>query len=127
MLAEPNLQKYRSLNLTNQAIKTKLSDLSMNENKRSALLKKLSAFELELDLPRTRTEAFYQFVIEASRAAKETNEQIQPILTSAERIFKLFDKAKKAFESLPPWQEKKKITGPIEPKQSSDADDEIPF
>lgn len=109
------------------SIREKLANLSINENKMSSLMKKLSAFELELDLTRTRTEAFYQFVIEASRAGREENEEIQPILKSAERVFSLFDKAKKAFVAFPPWKETKKITGPNEHVSNSTDDQDIPF
>ena len=109
------------------SIRERLSELSINEDKRLKLLKRLYAFELELDLARTRTEAFYQFTIDMNRCCREANSELQPILKSADRVFDMIDKAKKLFESLPPWREKKQITGPKQRDENSLKDDEIPF
>ncbi|NIA68443.1 hypothetical protein HBA54_07540 [Pelagibius litoralis] len=111
------------------AIRGKLNELSMPENKRESLFAKLNMFAAEVDRNRTRTEAFYAFAIETARAAREVNEELKPLQKTIDRVFDWIEKAKKVGDVLPPWEERKKIEGPQKnlPKPQEDLDDEIPF
>jgi hypothetical protein len=115
------------------AIREKLNDLVLPENKRESLFNKLNAFAAEVDRNRTRAESFYAFAVETARVANEVNEEIKPLQQTIDRIFDWLDKATSWKEALPPWTERKKIEGP--PKRlpapgknlSEEMDDEIPF
>ena len=114
--------------LTN-AIRKKLNELVLPEDKRDSLFNKLNAFAAEVDRNRTRTEAFFAFAVEAARTAKTVNDEIGPLQQTIDRVFDWLDKARSWADSLPPWAERKKIEGP--PKKLSgpkrEPDDEIPF
>ena len=57
------------------AIREKLNELSLPENKREALFNKLNVFAAEVDRDRTRTEAFLSFVVDIGRASRELNDE----------------------------------------------------
>jgi uncharacterized coiled-coil DUF342 family protein len=113
------------------AIREKLNELTLPEAKRESLFNKLNQFAAEVDRNRTRPEAFYAFAIEAARAAREVNDELQPLQQTIDRVFDWLDKAKKLWDSLPAWSERKKIEAP--PKRITqrtpvnDLDDDIPF
>lgn len=110
------------------ALREKLNELTLPEVKRESMFNKLNAFAAEVDRNRTRPEAFYAFAVETARAAREVNDEIKPLQNTIDRVFDWLDKAKKAWDALPPWNERKKIEGP--PKQlpqPGPIDDEIPF
>lgn len=111
------------------SLREKLNELTLPESKREALFAKLNAFASEVDRNRTRTEAFYAFAIEAARTTKEVHEELKPLEQTIDRIFDWIEKAKKWRDSLPPWNERKKIEGPRKqlPSPKGDIDDEIPF
>jgi hypothetical protein len=77
-----------------------------------SLFNKLNSFAAEVDRNRTRPEAFYAFAIEASRAAREVNDELKPLQNTIDRVFDWLEKAKKAWDALPSWSERKKIEGP---------------
>lgn len=114
------------------AIREKLNELTLPEKKRESLFNKLNSFAAEVDRNRTRPEAFYAFAVETARAAREVNDELKPLQNTIDRVFDWLDKAKKAWDALPPWSERKKIEGP--PKRVpqpttpvNDLDDDIPF
>lgn len=111
------------------AIREKLNELTLSENKRDSLFNKLNAFAAEVDLNRTRTEAFLSFAVDVARTAREVKEEVQPLQQTIDRVLDLIDKATKWTESLPPWKDRKQIEGP--PKRLApppqDLDDDIPF
>jgi hypothetical protein len=111
-------------------IREKLNELTLPENKRESLFNKLNSFAAEIDRNRTRPEAFYAFAIEAARTAREVNDELKPLQQTIDRVFDWLDKAKKLWDALPPWNERKKIEGSQKrlPRPSvNDLDDEIPF
>ena len=111
------------------AIKERLNELTLSENKRETLFGKLNAFADEVDRNRTRTEAFYSFAFDTARVVRSVGDEIKPLLQTIDRMAELIDKAKKIHDLLPPWTDRKKIEGP--PKRltspAPDFDDEIPF
>jgi hypothetical protein len=111
------------------AIRQKLNELVIPEDKRDSLFNKLNAFAVEIDRNRTRTEAFFAFAIEAARTAKTVNEEISPLQQTIDRVFDWLDKARSWADALPPWSERKKIEGPQKklPGPKRDIDHEIPF
>jgi hypothetical protein len=114
------------------AIREKLNQLTLPENKRESLFNKLNSFAVEVDRNRTRPEAFYAFAVEAARAAREVNDELNPLQQTIDRIFDWLEKGKKLWEALPSWNERKKIEGPPKrlPRPTPDVDDlddDIPF
>jgi hypothetical protein len=113
------------------AIREKLNELTLPEAKRESLFYKLNQFAAEVDRNRTRPEAFYAFAIEAARAAREVNDELQPLQQTIDRVFDWLDKAKKLWDALPSWSERRKIEAP--PKRITqgtpvnDSDNDIPF
>lgn len=119
----------KAIHILINAIREKLNELSLPENKREALFNKLNVFAAEVDRDRTRTEAFLSFVVDIGRASRELNDELKPLLQKSDRIIDLIEKAKKWTDMLPPWKERMKIDGPpkrLAPPQN-DIDDEIPF
>jgi hypothetical protein len=110
-------------------IREKLNGIELPENKRDSLFNKLNAFTAELDRDRTRPEAFFAFVIEMSRTAKKSHDELKPFEDTINRIVEMLDKAQKLRDSLPPWSERKKLPRSSELLASpkSGGDDEIPF
>ena len=111
------------------AIKEKLNELTLSENKRESLFKKLNEFAAEVDRNRTRTEAFFSFVVEAARAGREIKDELKPLQQTIDRVLDWIEKANKWTDMLPPWEDRKRIDGPpkrLAPPQQ-DLDDEIPF
>jgi hypothetical protein len=111
------------------AIREKLNNLRLPEAKRESLFNKLNAFAAEVDRNRTRPEAFYAFAVEAARTAREVNDELDPLQPTIDRVFDWLDKAKKLWDALPSWTERKKIEGPAKrlPGPKNDLDDEIPI
>ncbi|MBR2117987.1 MAG: hypothetical protein V4458_06380 [Pseudomonadota bacterium] len=114
------------------AIREKLNELKLPEDKRDSLFKKLNLFAVEVDLNRTRTTAFFAFAVEAARTGKAINDEIKPLQQTIDRVFDWIDKATKWKDALPPWSERKKIEGPRKqlpaPKKETDGmNDDIPF
>ena len=111
------------------AIRERLNELKIPENKRDSLFNKLNEFTAEVDRNRTRTEAFYSFVIDTSRVIRSVGDELKPLLHSIDRVVDLIDKAKKWNDMLPPWKDRKKIEGPPKrlPSPPPDFDEEIPF
>lgn len=114
------------------AIREKLNDLTLPENRRESLFNKLNAFAAEIDRNRTRTEAFYAFAVETARVAREVNDELKPLQQTIDRVFDWIEKAKKLKDALPPWSDRKKVEGPPKrlprPKdEKADLDDDIPF
>lgn len=117
-----------------EAIREKLNQLSLSENKREALFNKLNAFAAEIDLNRTRTESFFAFVVETGRVARDFDAELKPfkeLKQTIDRVLDWLDKAKKWADALPPWSERKKIEAPPRqlpnPKGGSSFDDDVPF
>ncbi len=112
-----------------EAIRQKLNELPLPDNKRESLFNKLNAFAAEVDRNRTRTEAFFAFAIEAARTGKTVNDEIAPLQQTIDRILDWLEKAKNWNDSLPAWSDRKKIEGPQKKLLGSKAaeDDEIPF
>jgi hypothetical protein len=112
------------------ALREKLNELTLPEGKRESLFNKLNAFAAEVDRNRTRPEAFYSFAVETARVAREINDELKPLQNTIDRVLDWLDKAKKAWDALPPWSERKKIEGPPKRLPSppvNDLDDDIPF
>lgn len=109
------------------AIRGKLDEMKLPDNKREALFSKLNAFAFEVDRNRTRTESIYAFAIETSRVAREVNENINPLMESLDRVFDFIDKARRWKDSLLPWAERRKVEGPPKQLPKPDLDDDIPF
>lgn len=111
------------------AIRDKLNGLTLPESKRDSLFNKLNAFAAEVDRNRTRTEAFFAFAVESARAAREVNEELQPLQQTIDRIYDWIEKARAWRDTLPPWSERRKIEGPPKqlPPPQMKSDDEIPF
>lgn len=111
------------------AIREKLTELTLPENKRESLFNKLNSFAAEIDRNRTRPEAFYAFAVEVARTAREVNDELKPLQHTIDRVFDWLEKATKLWDSLPPWKERKKIEGPPKrpPQPTNDLDDDIPF
>jgi len=118
------------------AIKGQIDVMTLSDAKRGQLIAKLNAFYLELDQKLTHTEAFFSFVVDASRTLREAGAELKPLTDRIDRILDLFDKAEKWVTSLPKWRENKQIEGPkkrIEgPKgqatlPTSSDDEDIPF
>ena len=111
------------------AIKEKLNELALSENKRESLFNKLNSFAAEVDRNRTRTEAFLSLAIDVARTARAVGEEIKPLQQTVDRVLDWIEKADKWHEALPPWKDRKKIEGP--PKRLSpppqDLDDDVPF
>ena len=111
------------------AIREKLNELTLPERKRESLFAKLNGFAAEVDQNRTRTEAFNAFAVEMARTAREVNDELKPLQQTIDRIFDWIEKAKKWKDTLPLWEERKKIEGPLKrlPQPPEDFDDDIPF
>jgi hypothetical protein len=113
------------------ALREKLNELTLPDSKRESLFNKLNSFAAEVDRNRTRPEAFYAFAIEAARAAREVNEELNPLLQTIDRVFDWLEKGKKLWDALPPWSERKKIEASPkrlpQPAPINDLDDDIPF
>lgn len=115
------------------AIRERLNEMTLPDDRRQSLFNKLNAFAAEVDRNRTRTEAFFAFAVEASRTARQVNDELKPLQQTIDRIFEWIEKAMKVKDALPPWGERKKIEPPKkglpspEKSQSGDLDDEIPF
>jgi len=114
-----------------EALREKLNELTIPENKREYLFNKLNAFAAEVDRNRTRPEAFYAFTLDTARAARQVNDELKPLWQTIDRIADLLDKAMKWKDAIPPWKDRKKIEGPQKrlpaPEPLADLDDEIPF
>ena len=117
------------------AIREKLNEMTLPENLRQSLFNKLDAFAAEVDRNRTRTDAFFAFAVETSKAARQVNDELKPIQQTIDRIFEWIEKATNLKDALPPWDERKRIEPPKKrlpsPNEQSDLrkeiDDEIPF
>lgn len=113
------------------AIREKLNELTLPEKKRESLFNKLNSFAAEIDRNRTRPEAFFAFAIEASRTAREVNDELKPLQQTIDRVFDWLERGKRLWDAIPPWNERKKIEGPPKrlprPTATDDLDDDIPF
>jgi hypothetical protein len=116
-----------------EAIREKLNELALPENKRESLFSKLNTFAAEIDRNRTRPEAFYAFAVEVARTTREVTDELKPLQNTIDRVFDWLDKAQKLWDALPSWSERKKIEAP--PKrlprptlsETNEIDDDIPF
>ena len=106
------------------AVKEKLYELTLPENKRESLFNKLNQFAAEVDRNRTRTEAFYSFAVDTARSAREVADELKPLQTTIDRVFDLIEKATKLNESFPPWKERMKIEGPTKRLAAPQQDDD---
>lgn len=110
------------------AIREKLNEIEISEDKRESLFNKLNSFASEVDRNRTRTQAFFAFAVEAARTAKTVNDEIKPLAQTIDRIFDLLEKAKKWKDVFPPWSERKRIEGPRKTLPPPEfPNDDIPF
>ncbi len=111
------------------AIREKLNELTLSENKRESLFNKLNAFASEVDKNRTRTESFLSFAVDVARTVRAVKDEIEPLQQPIDRVLDLIEKAAKWHDSLPSWKDRKRIEGPRKrlapPPQ--DLDEEIPF
>lgn len=110
-----------------QAIRGKLDEFKLPENKRKSLFDKLNAFAAEVDRNRTRTEAICAFAVEVARAGRAVNDEIKPLQETIDRLFDMLDKAAKWKDTLPPWRDRKQIEPPQKQLPKPDLDDDIPF
>ena len=111
------------------AIREKLNELALSENKRESLFNKLNAFAAEVDRNRTRTEAFLSFVVDVGRTAGAVKDELKPLKQPIDRVLDLIEKASKPNDKLPPWKDRKRIEGPpkrLDPPRQ-DLDEDIPF
>ena len=111
------------------AIREKLNELALSENKRESLFNKLNAFAAEVDRNRTRTEAFLSFAVDVARTAGAVKDELKPLQQPIDRVLDLIEKANKWHDALPPWKDRKRIEGSpkrLAPPQQ-DLDDDIPF
>ena len=111
------------------AIREKLNELALPENKRGSLFNKLNAFAAEVDRNRTRTESFLSFVVDLARTAGVVRDELEPLQQPIDRVLDLIEKANKWHDALPAWKDRKSIEGPpkrLAPPQQ-DLDDDIPF
>lgn len=95
-----------------EAIKTNLETLEIGEAKRRALIGKLNSFLNELDQNLTHTEAFFSFVVQASRTAAEAGAEFKPLAERIDRVLDMIDGAKKWVESLPGFRKPAQIEPP---------------
>ena len=110
------------------AIREKLNDLALPEKKRDALFNKLNEFAAEVDRNRTRPEAFFSFAVDFARATREVNDEIKPLQKTIDRVFDWIEKAQKWKDSLPTWEERRRIEGPRKKlPPPNELDDDIPF
>lgn len=100
-----------------------LNQIELSDNLRHLLLKRLDAFEQDLDRRRTRYEALFSFWLDATKAAGEGAENLKPVIDQAERIGGLMRQCSEA----PAITQEKKNALPAPPLPNSDLDDEIPF
>ena len=122
-------QAREAIHVLISAIREKLNELKLPENKRDSLFNKLNEFAAEVDRNRTRTEAFFSFVVDTTRVLREVNKELKPLQQSMDRVLDLIENAKNWNDTLPPWKDRKRIEGPpksLAPPQQ-DFDDEIPF
>ena len=111
------------------AIKDKLNELALLENKRESLFNKLNAFAAEVDRDRTRTESFLSFVVDVARTAGAVRDELEPLQQPIDRLLGLIEKANTWHDALPAWKDRRRIEGPpkrLAPPQQ-DLDDDIPF
>ena len=94
--------------------------------KRRSLFAKLNAFENEVDQDLTRTAAFFEFAIRASKVAKEVGATFDPVMERVDRLLDMVDGAKKWVETLPSWRDPKKLEGPAKQIEGP-VDDDLPF
>ncbi|NDV88310.1 hypothetical protein GTW51_16540 [Aurantimonas aggregata] len=112
------------------AIRQNIDTLSISEEKRRTLFRKLNAFAAEIDQNLTRVEAFKSFALEVNQAAANASEEWRPVWERVDRVLGMLDSAKHWVESLPAWSERKKLEGPkkqLAAPQTKDLEDEIPF
>jgi len=122
-------QARQAIHVLVSAIREKLNELKIPENKRDSLFNKLNEFAAEVDRNRTRTEAFFSFVVDTSRILREVNKELKPLQKSIDRVLDLIESSKNLNDILPPWKDRKRIEGPpksLAPPQP-DFDDKIPF
>ena len=100
------------------AIREKLNELSLDERKRESLFSKLNEFASEIDRNRTRSESFFSFAVEIARATREVNDEIKPIQQTIDRILDWIEKAQKWKDTLPSWEERKKLKPPLKNYQN---------
>lgn len=98
-----------------EAIKARLEEIDISESKRRALFSKLNSFLNELDQGLTHTEAFFSFVVQASRVASEAGAEFKPLAERIDRVLDMIDQGKKWVESLPGFRKPEQIEAP--PKQ----------
>jgi hypothetical protein len=122
------------------AIRKIVMEANISENKRDAILKRVSKLQWEVDRDRTRTDAAMALWMDLTNAISKGAENLDPAIDRLERIFKVFANAKDENEqqALMAPREMKRIgapTGPQEPAQemkriaapTTELDDEIPF
>ena len=94
------------------AIREKLNELVLPENKRESLFNKLNAFAAEVDRNRTRTESFLSFAVDVDRTAGAVKDELKPLRQPIDRVLDLIEKANRWHDALPPWKDRKRIEGP---------------
>lgn len=98
--------------------------------KLEAILGKLNALSLEIDLDRTKTQALIALAIEVASGTGSVAKEIKPVKDMIDSITNLFGKAKELYDSvvkLPGSISQKQIEGPKKslpaPKDKKNADD----
>jgi hypothetical protein len=94
-------------------IKDQLQHLSVSEDKKDALLKKILAFELELGRARTRFEIFAGLVIASADLAGEATKKLEPIKKFVDSIARVIGAAKSEEEQ----EDVRRLPAPAETKQ----------
>ena len=107
-----DFESRKAIHTLIDAIREKLNEIVLPENKRDALFKKLNAFAAEVDQNRTRTEAFYAFSLDTFRAINKVGGELKPFQQAIDRVADIIDSASKMFDALPPGDDQKKIEGP---------------
>jgi len=126
-------------------IRTTLDKLDIEERKRESLHAKLTVFASEIDMNRTRFDAYAAFVLDVASTSNEAVEKIEPLRKLVDSISNVFGKAAEvlqSFQRLAAPAKPKQITGPSpaptpsrpsgsgpswEADKGGDLDDEIPF
>lgn len=114
-----HLDQFRSL----------VKKLEVEENKRTAILDRVTALERELDHSKTRYDEFGALVIETAGVLGEAAEQLDPLRKILDSIAGvIWGKKQEEQKSLPAPKEPKRLEPPKAPQPRPTADDsDIPF
>lgn len=103
----------------------------IDQNKREAIFRKISALQSEVDRDRTTYDALLGNVVELSKALGDSAENLEPAIQKIERIFAAITKATERLPFLPKKERPKLITSSENESAKNikvdNFDDEIPF